>query len=464
MAVTFSDPYQPAVTSLDRDELKRWQFKELKRALWWAYNNSEFYRLRFRDAGITPDDIETPDDFAEKVPMVTKRDFLEDQKDRPPYGRRLAVPEEEIVQVRLTSGTSGIGQEVYALAREDVELSGRGWIIHFSTMGLQRGDVSVLTLPVATMAAAHDVIEACRFLGINLFLLGIYDTDTKLKFMTMFPPQHIVASPTYLLRLTITCQEKGIDPKVAFPRLKAITLLAEPYPEKWVEDMQRFWGCTLHEMYGSTQSGTLLACTCRNGALGPNGRGSLHLMEHLTYVEVINPETGKQAKYGEEGEIVITPLFRRATPVIRFRTGDKVVYYPHTACQCGSSFDFLYAGTIARYDDMIKIKGMNVWPQAVDETVFAFDEVEEYSGIVGVDEQGREFVEIKVEFRKEVPDGRRREIEQLLTEQLRQKTQVSMAVKEVPYGTLPRATFKSRRWTDNRLTGLQRVTFTEKPA
>lgn len=453
----FYDYANPKAATMTREELRDYQLYHLQRLLERAYARSAFYRKLWGRAGVHPVNIRSLADFSRMIPTVGKQDFLEDQNASPPYGERLAVPVSEICQVHLTSGTSGIGQEVYALTREDINLEARGWAIHLRTIGLEPGDVSIVTWPVATMAAALNVYEACREVGINVFLVGIYDGETKIKLMKRFAMNHLVATPTYLSRLSVLCQEMGVKPDRDFPNLKAITLAAESYPREWITNMEDYWGCPIYDMYGSTQNATMLAVTCQQQRPGENVRRSMHLYEHLTFVEVVNHETGEPVDYGEEGELVITPLFRQATPVIRFRTGDKVRLFPGEACPCGSKYDFIEAGNIARFDDMIKMKAANVWPQTVDDIVFSYREIEEYNGIVAVDEGGREQVSILVEFRDGVPEETKKRLINVLAESIKQKTQVTMKVEEVPRGTLERALFKSRRWTDKRQEGLRQV-------
>ena len=335
--------------------------------------------------------------------------------------------------------------------------SGRGWASHLIEQGLVPGDFTFLTLPVSNLSASHDVINAIRLAGFNCFFMGQYDTDTKMRYLANFPVRHLIATPSYLIRLAITYQEKGLDPKNIM-KLKGITLLGEPWPEKWALDMGEFFGCTIYEMYGSTQSGNLLGTTCKYGAMrGPGKRGSLHFMEHLCYVEMLDPATEKPVKYGEDGELVITRLFSEAVPVIRFRTSDKMNLQKYDTCDCGSILNYIPAGSVSRWDDMIKIKAMNVWPSAVDTCVFAFDEVDEYQALVFVDAEGKEGVTLSIDFKKGVPADRRKEILKAMAESVRSNTKVAMKPVEVPDGSLPRFQAKARRWTDTRHAGMDKL-------
>ena len=304
---------------------------------------------------------------------------------------------------------------------------------------------------IITRAALENASMVCM-------AMGNYDVETKLTFMQRFSPHHIVASPTYLVRMATVCKLKGIDPKKAFPRIKAISIAAEPYPIEWAIRMQEFWNCPIIDCYGCTQSAGLIGFSCPQGLIRDGGRGSIHLAEAYIYVEILNPESDEPVDYGEEGEVTITLLPRQGTPVVRFRMRDKVRIFPASECNCGSSFDYLEAGNVGRYDDMIKIKVCNIWPQSVDDVVFAYSEIEEYNGIGWVDEKGSEKVKVRVEYKADVTDPDLKEkIAKELREKIRSRTQVSMGIEEVPHGTLEKALFKSRRWKDNRKEGLREI-------
>jgi phenylacetate-CoA ligase len=226
--------------------------------------------------------------------------------------------------------------------------------------------------------------------------------------------------------------------------------------------MEEFWGTRLYDCYGSTQIRSIYAATCEKGAVHEGRRGSYHPAEPFVLAEITDPATGKPVPYGDEGELVITNLSQQAAPMIRFRQGDRIRRLPPDACDCGRTWEAWEAGTISRYDDMLKIRGQNVWPLAVDEVVFAYREIEEYSGRVYVAPGGTEEVVLSVEFRKETPAPDRPGILAGLPEQLRQRTGIRMAVAEVAYGTIPRFEYKAVRWADERQAGLTKVTFTEK--
>jgi phenylacetate-CoA ligase len=161
---------------------------------------------------------------------------------------------------------------------------------------------------------------------------------------------------------------------------------------------------------------------------------------------------------------VVTTFSRSAMPLIRFRSNDRVHKLPHDLCDCGRTSRALWeVGTVARYDDMLKIKATNVWPQTVDEAVFSFEEIEEYNGRVFIDENGQEIAKVSFEFKKTGLDEKvKSTIFNKLGRKIKATTQVSMQLEEVPHGSLPRFEYKVRRWTDERIEGLERVKYIEK--
>jgi phenylacetate-CoA ligase len=247
---------------------------------------------------------------------------------------------------------------------------------------------------------------------------------------------------------------------VAFPTLKSITVATEAFPVSWAQEVEEIWGTRLHEMYGSTQGAGLVAVSCEKGAIRPNGeRGSLHVAEQYFLAEVLDPATGRHVRAGEEGEVILTSLDQEASPVIRFRTRDRVRFLTYDRCDCGRPLNIWESGTITRYDDMLKIRGMNVWPSAVDGVVFAHKEADEYVGRVAIDQEGKEQVVVSLALKSEaagLAPAERAGLLGRIGEELKAATGVSMELQEVRRAELPTFEFKSRRWIDERQKGLKR--------
>jgi phenylacetate-CoA ligase len=453
--------YNPAVECMSREQLAELQLRKLRRFLRFAYVRSPFYRRKFDAAGLDVDDIRTLEDFKQRVPLTTKREWLDDQAEHPPCGSAPTVAPDEIVRYYLTSGTSGIGQEVHAMSRADLE-AGASLTYGFHWAGIEPGDSYVNTLPVGlgNLTGPDTGIHAALRKRLNVFNLGHMNASQKLATMRRFPPRFIWAVPAYLQRLEILMREEGIDPRKEF-ELKSILIAAEPYSIDWAARREEFWGCPLTELYGSTQAGGVAAFACELGAVHGDRRGVMHFLEHLVVGEVVDRDTREDVAAGEEGELVLTSLERVATPVIRWATDDRVRFASAADCACGRPFDGIYAGEVARFDDMMKIKGVNVWPSAVDGIMFRTAEVAEYQAEVVETAKGSDVV-IEVEVAEHVgPDDATALLERLGRE-LREQVGVGMTLRPAAQ-PLPRFEFKVRRWTDHRLRDRERILHVERP-
>ncbi|MBW1944972.1 MAG: hypothetical protein JRJ51_19370, partial [Deltaproteobacteria bacterium] len=276
--------------------------------------------------------------------------------------------------------------------------------------------------------------------------------------------KHLLTTPAYLARITSMCLEQGLDPKAAFPNLKGITMSTEPFSVGWALKMEEVWGATLHDIYGSTQVNLNYAITCKYGVVPDGQYGYYHLADHFALVEVLDRETNEPVGFGEWGEPVVTTFSRSAMPLIRFRSNDRVKLLPPDLCDCGRTSRALWeVGSVSRYDDMLKIKATNVWPQTVDEAIFSYDEIDEYNGRVFITDAGLEVAKVSIEFKKiPLDDNTKADIIKKLHARIKELTQVTMQLEEVPFGTLQRFEYKARRWTDERIEGLERVKYLEK--
>ena len=448
---------------MSRDELENLQFEKTKETLERAYHKSEFYRDLFDRAKVKPEDFRQLEDIA-RFPFIDKKDLMKDQETNPPYGKRMCVPSSKVRRVNLTSGTSGMGQELHCHDERAIWAANASTAAHFAAIGLKKGDFSAVLYPLATMTGGMLSYEGLRIFGATPLPIAVFNTNQKIDMMKRFNIHHLLTTPAYLTRITSICMERGLNPRDAFPRLKGVTLSTEPFSVQWALKMEDLWGAVIHDIYGSTQLNLNYAITCKYGAVPDGQYGYYHLADYFALVEVLDKETDKPVKYGEWGEPVITTFSREAMPLIRFRSNDRVKLLPPDLCDCGRCAKGLWeVGTVSRYDDMIKIKATNVWPQTVDEAVFSFDEIDEYNGRVFITEKGLEVATVSVEFKKMPLDEHTKSmILGKLNDKIKETTQVTMKVEEVPHGTLPRFEYKVRRWTDERIEGLERVKYLEK--
>lgn len=445
--------FNPLIERMPRPELEALRWRRVRATLARTYAGSAFYRRRLQRAGVTPEDIRTPEDYRRRVPTVDKLDLLADQREHAPLGSAIAVPEALVEYCFLTSGTSGKGQEVHAYTAADVVESLSSWAASLHWAGVMPGDTAYHMVPLGVTAGPVTLLAAFQRYGLRTFAVGAMEGQARLEMMRRFRPHFFSTGPVYLRRLTTICQELGLDPRREFPTLKAIKLGSFGFDVPWAREMEAFWGARLIDTYASTQCGGGIASTCEHGTYLPDGRRAMmHFPEHKVWAEVLNPETGEPAREDEEGEVILTTFGREAMPMLRFRTGDKVVFKSCRQCACGRPFDGIEAGTVSRYDTMLKIRGMNLWPEAVDAIVLAHPEVDEYNGRLGVAANGREIVRVLIEFKSGTPaeGAHRSRVLEALRTQVQERTGVGMEFSEARPGEIERFAYKEKRWKDQR--------------
>lgn len=453
--------YNPAIEGLSRAEMLDLQWRKLTYQLSWMHERNGFYRRWLDDAGVDVGAISSIEAFRELVPISGKTDLLADQEDEPPFGRRLGVRPDQVVQTFLTSGTSGVGQEVYGHTWRDALLSGTKYLeAPLWWMGLRKGDRIFSMVPIATLAFGLMTAETFRLAGYQAYQVFNMEATARLALMKRMSVEAVVITPAHLARLTTICREEGIDPRRDFPHLKGLLVAGQSYPVELAQRLEEIWGTSIFETYGSSQGNGHIAATNEEGALREDGsRGAMLVYDHHLLVEVLDPETWDHVEPGEEGMAVLTNLEVEGSPLLRFRTDDKVRYLGDESDD-GRPFSMIEAGTISRYDDMLKIRGMNVWPQAVDDTVFSHEEIDEYVAEVSVDDDGREQVDLRFGLRAGAVDtmgdvARDALVGQLVSE-IKDKTNVTFRVREVPRAELPVFEFKAVRWSDTRQSDLEK--------
>jgi phenylacetate-CoA ligase len=444
--------FDPKFERMPKEDLLDFQFQLFKKELQTAWEKNPFYRKKFTEAGIKPDDIRTRDDIS-KSPLTTKDDFLKDITEYPPYGSRLQVPTSQVTRVVMTSGTSGRGQEVHPIANEDTERVQKALAYGFFWAGVRQGTVVVQTWPVTLTGAPLWFHGAVAMLGGNMLQIGNYSTEEKLKLMKQFSAEAMFCDVAFLRRMEHVADEIGMDLKKEIGMKSILTMGMGVSPE-WVAARQEKWGAKLYEQYASTQR--VVTWTCEYGMVrGDGSKGFIHWLPHLCLVEVVDPATGRHVAPGEEGEIIITLLGSVASPIIRFQTKDIGKYLLSEGCPCGRPFDGFESASIHRLDNMIKIKGINIWPNTVDNCVFTVPNALEYKGEVFLDDRGREQVAVYVEFHSGLAETSKQQLIAQVDTNLKKNTGLNFLVREWPGPSIlaqreKTAQRKVIRWQDRR--------------
>ncbi len=457
-----ASPFLGRVAALSRSGLEALQLEKIRTLIDRLHRKSAYYRSRMDAARVAPDAITSLDKFRALFPTSSKADFLADQVAFPPFGGRLSIPREEVALVNLTGGTSGQGQEFYGRSQRDVHHLGYLHALPWFMAGLRAGDVAVNCVPAGGMTTGGwGPGEGLRIIGATAFHLGgNLSTDAKIDMMLRLGEVNFIyASTNYLHTLTEALLKRGISPRDAFPRMHGLFIAAEGYPLDWAERIEARWGCGLQEGYGSTQCNGFGASTGAAGVRTIGGaRGLMRLFEWETLFEIVDPETMDPVRSGEVGEMVITNLSVEGSPVVRFRTGDAARFVSWRDAGEGPAWHAIECGTIGRFDDMMKIRGNNVWPSAIDAAVFSHPEIADYAGRLYT-EGGRTEVEIRIAFTDAagaLDPAAREALLQSVRTAVKDRTNVAMTVAAVPRAALPEFAYKARRWTDERQQGYRR--------
>jgi phenylacetate-CoA ligase len=459
-----SDPFVDSariakLSAMSRPELEALQLARLRRQLTRLRKTSPYYRRRLDAAKIDPENLPSLAAFS-ALATSNKVDFLADQTECPPFGERLSIARRDVALVNMTGGTSGLGQEIYGRSQSDVHMLGYLHALPWFLAGLRAGDIAFNCVPSGGLTTGGwGPGEGLRIIGATAFHVGgTLSSDAKIDLMLQVGDVNFIyASTNYLHSLTEAMLKRGIAPRRAFPGMRTLFIAAEGYPIEWAQRIESLWGCPLQEGYGSTQLIGFGASTCADGVIAKNGgRGLMHLFEWETLFEVLDPTSLQPVRSGETGELVVTNLAVEGSPVIRFRTGDAASFVSYADTGTGRPWNAIECGTIGRYDDMMKIRGNNVWPATIDQLVFAHPEVAEYFGRVYTSGDGKTEVELRLAFSDQAACSDETVLAQkvaAMRTRIKEKTNLWMTVVVVPRSELPEFAYKARRWKDERQQG-----------
>jgi phenylacetate-CoA ligase len=243
--------FSRAVETASREQIQAIKLRKMQRQVERLFATNEFYRTHLKGGGFHPDQLRGLDDVR-RIPPVTKSMIIEDQDAHPPFGLRLGVPEGEVALIQTTSGTSGQGREVYGLTEADVELMVDSSLTQWMWSGLRSTDVGSSQVALTNSAAGVCMRPAVMLGGRYLYHVGHLSYGERLEWFERFGLNAMYGMPSYLATLLGVCEERGIDPRQAFPDFRFYILAGEAYPIAWAERMQSAWGIELHETYGST--------------------------------------------------------------------------------------------------------------------------------------------------------------------------------------------------------------------
>ena len=412
------------------------QLERLQMAVKRAYESVPYYKRRFDELGVKPEDIKTLKDI-EKLPFTTKDDL----RDAYPFGM-FAVPRKEIVEVHTSSGTTG-KPTVSGYTRGDLEIWGEVMARGLCMFGVTDDDIIQNTHGYGLFTGGFGVHYGAQKMGATVIPISTGQTKRQIEIMQDFGTSVMIFTPSYGLYLAEEIEEEGIDTKTM--GLKAIGFGAEMWTEEMRQEIQKRFNAPAYNIYGLTEvmgPGVGLECSERDG---------LHISEDHFYPEIIDSETHEVLPDGERGELVLTTLTREGTPLIRFRTKD-VTKLTRGKCGCGRTLVKMDRVT-GRTDDMMKIRGVSVFPSQIEKALLRIDEVEPHYQIIVTRPHLMDEVEVQVEaseglFSDEIKElvGIREKIEEYIHSEIGLRVKVTL----VEPKTLPRSQGKAVRVIDKR--------------
>ena len=389
---------------------------------------SPFYARKFE--GIDLSQIKTQEDF-ERLPFTDKADLREAY----PLGLA-AVPRKDIVRIHSSSGTTGTPVVIPYTAR-DVE----DWAVMFERCyrmaGVTEDDVVQITPGYGLWTAGIGFQAGCERLGAMALPMGPGNTDKQLRMMEDMGTTVLCATSSYALLLAEEIKNRGIKDRL---HLRKGVIGSERWGEKMRNEIASDLGVEFYDIYGLTEiygPGIGISCDYRNG---------IHMWDDYIYFEIIDPHTGETVPDGTVGELVITTLRKEGAPLIRYRTHDLTRIVPGE-CPCGSRFPRIDI-IVGRTDDMIKVKGCNMFPAQFDEVLATIEGASSEYQVMIDHLMGRD--EVTVYFETTVPEEGRIELERELVSKIKSKMNITVIPRAVPVGYLPRSEKKTNRIFDNR--------------
>jgi phenylacetate-CoA ligase len=436
-----SEKHWSAIETLPRDRIKEIQWVKLQNLIRFAYENSPFYRKKWNEVGVKPKDIKSWDDIY-RIPIVTKHDFGRDQEEHPPYGSAYTSPPSTQLKFWMTSGTTR-KPRLWCETKEDWEngtyLYMRGLYAHGIRPGW-RGFFGFSYPPFIAFWLAH---HACEWIGCQVVPRGPIPTVTWLQMMQNLANEGVdswtAGTPTYTMRMIEVAEQAKIDLKEL--NVKVLHMAGEPgasvpSTKKYLEEA---WGAKAHDMLGSVEVSGPVLYSCAEQA--ENEQVSDHISEDYYIVELVDPKTLEPVEKGKPGLTVITALGRFGMPAIRFLQGDWLEI-SEERCRCGRSFILAKGAVKSRGDDMIIVKGVNIYPSLIEDSVRSIDGLSpEYR--IKVTSTGKAI--ILVEPKSDVPQSEYDNLIKRLQEDIRSKTTVRMDISMEKPGSLPRDEVKSKR-------------------
>ena len=377
--------WDPGISTASRDEIISIQLQNLKETLKHCYNSNRFYKDRIDDAGLNPDRVKDPGDI-EKLPFTSKEELRRNY----PFGL-FCAPLSAVVRVHSSSGTTG-NPTVVGYTKDDLEVWGECLARIMYDAGVREEDVVQISHGFGMFTGGFGFQYAAEKMGALVVPISGGNTERQLKIMADFKSTVLCNTPSYTLYMAEVGERIGVD--FSKLHLKVGFLGAEPWTEPMREEIEKRLHMTALNSYGLSEViGPGVSCEC----LVKDG---LHINDDHFLTEIINPDTGKALPLEAKGELVFTSLTKKAFPVLRYRTKD-ISYLYDEDCPCGKTL-LKMAKPMGRTDDMLIIRGVNVFPSQIEEVLMKVEDLEPHYLIVLTKKDYMDQIEVWVEVSEKI--------------------------------------------------------------
>ena len=375
--------WNETIECMPREEMRKMQSIRLKRVVERVYHNTTFYRKKMQEAGLTPDDVQSIDDIV-KLPFTVKQDL----RDNYPFGL-MAMPLSEIVRLHASSGTTG-KPIVVGYTRGDLTVWSEVVARCLTAYGLSKNDIVQVSYGYGLFTGGLGLHSGTEHIGGTVIPMSSGNTQKQIQLMHDFSANALACTPSYALFLAETIRESGI-PIEEF-KLRVGAFGAEPWTENMRKELEEKLRIKAYDIYGLTEicgPGVGGECVCQQGS---------HLWEDHFFPEIVDPNTLKPVRSGQQGELVFTTLTKEGMPMIRYRTRDLTSLCYET-CSCGRTAVRM-SRILGRSDDMLIIRGVNVFPSQVESVILELPEFEPYYFITVERIDNMDTFQIEVELRE----------------------------------------------------------------
>jgi phenylacetate-CoA ligase len=428
--------WDPRMEEMPKEDLQRMQYKLLKSLVYRLYSFSPFYHDRMKEHNIHPDDIRQLADV-KKLPFMFKRDLRDNYPDK-----IFTATKEDLVRYHVSSGTTG-KPTVVGYTQNDLNLWTTSLARALTSIGLGRGDVIQVSYGYGLFTGGLGMHYGAERIGATVLPTSVGNTERQIELMQDLGATAIACTPSYLLHIGEVAEKMGINIRKD-TQLRTGILGAEPWTEGMRVRMEDWLGIKAYDIYGTSElSGPMFTeCTEQKG---------FHIWSDVALVEIIDPKTEEPLEAGEKGELTITILQKEALPMIRYRIGDITTMEEDT-CACGRTHPRIQR-IQGRVDDMLIIRGINVFPSQIEYVLMAIPEVGQHFQII-VDRKGAlDDLLVRVELTRESFSDKINDImrvRQNVEHRLRSSLNVNVNVELVEPGSLPRFEGKSKKVIDKR--------------